>query len=113
MKGKRVGRKECYNGEAERNVVGAFEKEIMSRARVEFRQDKGERILPRQGRESEALEEDGRSERITVEWAQLEGEGVGGDGRHQGGTQSFGLLCSAWLVASLAGWRGEREEPIH
>ena len=43
MKGKRVGRKECDNGEAERNVVGAFEKEIMSRARVEFCQDKRER----------------------------------------------------------------------
>ena len=105
MKGKRVGRKECYNGEAERNVVGAFEKEIMSRARVEFCQDKRER-------EREASE-DGILRRIRVEWKQLEGEGVGGDGRHQGGTQSFGLLCSAWLVASLAGWRGEREEPIH
>ena len=54
MKGKRVGRKECYNGEAERNVVGAFEKEIMSRARVEFCQDKRER----------EASEDGRSRRI-------------------------------------------------
>ena len=43
MKGKRVGPKECYKGEAERNVVGAFEKEIVSRAGVEFRSDKRER----------------------------------------------------------------------
>ena len=46
MKGKRVGPKECQNGEAERNVVGAFEKEIMSRAGVEFCQDKKERERP-------------------------------------------------------------------
>ena len=47
MKGKKVGPKECYNGEAERNVVGAFEKEIMSQAGVEF--------LPRQERERERV----------------------------------------------------------
>ena len=60
MKGKKVGPKECYNGEAERNVVGAFEKEIMSRVGVEFRQDKRER--------ERVASEDGRSQKIGVEW---------------------------------------------
>ena len=59
MKGKKVGSRECYNGEAERNVVGAFEKEIMSRAGVEFRQDKRERVA------SDRKMEDGRKSELS------------------------------------------------
>ena len=58
------------------------ELEIMSQAGVEFRQHN-------LGRE--------RWQRITVEWKQLEGEGVGVDGRHKAEPRALALPCSAWL----------------
>ena len=74
--------------------------EIMRRAGVEFCQDKGERV-------------DGRWKRITVEWKELEGEGVGGDGRQKAEPTGLALPCSAWLPACLVGEERGREESIH
>ena len=71
----------------------------MRRARVEFCQDKGERV-------------DGRWKRITVEWKQLEGEGVGGDGRQKAEPTALALPCSAWLPAWLERREGGRTRSI-
>ena len=80
--------------------------EIMIRARVEFLQEDN---LQREG------EREWPKKRITVEWKQLEGEGVGVDGRHKAEPRALALLCLVALLclACLACLERRGEEPIH